>query len=380
MTLELLKGMCDFSTFRCQASWQEYAFLADDAAPARPRQPTFGLFPAAALLNHSCHPGVCKVLLEDWVILRAARDLRPGEEACHYYCDLRMPVAMRQRELGQEYGFSCGCARCAMEEHVAASLAPAALHPYTRVYSCRVASDDRFAAAEAALAEMSRAAGLMSTGGGGVVSGNAKKTLGSLKDESAQATLHARWLDWPLVPALVQLAESLGYQHRNADAQALWQRAETAFGAVLPLSNLHLHAAGKALEARAQQQGDFGGDAAVQWEAGLVRAVAASRRLVAQGFGDDADGTVWRKLVGDGLPAAVVQLAMALEVDEAGCPTGCSVEGAAGAQAAAKVQEAFLRNPVAAAAMMAEGPMPRPVAQSMFAAGVQEGDGVFELD
>ena len=45
------------------------------------------------------------MLLGDWVVLRAARDLRAGDAACHYYCDVRMPQPLRADELRNGYGF-----------------------------------------------------------------------------------------------------------------------------------------------------------------------------------------------------------------------------------------------------------------------------------
>ena len=53
---------------------------------------------------HSTDAFKSKVLFGDWVVLRAARDLYPGEECVHHYCDLRMPLAMRQEELSEVYG------------------------------------------------------------------------------------------------------------------------------------------------------------------------------------------------------------------------------------------------------------------------------------
>ena len=45
------------------------------------------------------------MLLGDWIVLRAARDLRAGDAACHYYCDVRMPQPLRADELRNGYGF-----------------------------------------------------------------------------------------------------------------------------------------------------------------------------------------------------------------------------------------------------------------------------------
>ena len=73
-----------------------------------------------------------KVLLGDWVFLRAARDIEPGEELSQFYCDVRMPLEMRQKELLELFGFCCQCPRCRFE----LLLEPE--EPYRQLYSCAV--------------------------------------------------------------------------------------------------------------------------------------------------------------------------------------------------------------------------------------------------
>ena len=42
-----------------------------------------------------------KVLLGDYLFLRASREILLGEELTQHYCDIRMPVEMRVQELQQ---------------------------------------------------------------------------------------------------------------------------------------------------------------------------------------------------------------------------------------------------------------------------------------
>ena len=86
--LARLEAISRLNAFRCGTSVDEYAFQRPgDARPARPVR--YGLFPLAALLNHSCVPNVSKVMhsegKHEWIVLRAASALQKGDEARHYY-------------------------------------------------------------------------------------------------------------------------------------------------------------------------------------------------------------------------------------------------------------------------------------------------------
>jgi len=84
-----------------------------------------GIYPSAALLNHSCHPN-CILRYEMRVTNRtnptktyapilqiiACRDIIEGEELTHSYVDLALPTSERRSRLLQTHGFKCDCARC----------------------------------------------------------------------------------------------------------------------------------------------------------------------------------------------------------------------------------------------------------------------------
>ncbi|KAL9191424.1 hypothetical protein ACHAXT_001130 [Thalassiosira profunda] len=83
-----------------------------------------GVYPCAALLNHSCwpncilryklgskkdeagtyHPPILQIV--------ACRDIVKGEELCHSYVDLALNTKERQARLLDTHGFVCDCARC----------------------------------------------------------------------------------------------------------------------------------------------------------------------------------------------------------------------------------------------------------------------------
>jgi hypothetical protein len=74
-----------------------------------------GVYPHAALLNHSCHPnGLLGYRFTPGcaptVYCIALRNLKVGEELTHCYIDATLPT--QRRDLRAGYGFDCTCKRC----------------------------------------------------------------------------------------------------------------------------------------------------------------------------------------------------------------------------------------------------------------------------
>jgi hypothetical protein len=71
--------------------------------------------PAGAILNHACSPNTAVT----WNSKTGAQEIRcccvvkEGEELTHSYTDAAMPTDERRQKLRGEYGFVCGCDRCA---------------------------------------------------------------------------------------------------------------------------------------------------------------------------------------------------------------------------------------------------------------------------
>lgn len=132
-----MQRIVDLNAYRCAPPVSEYAFTTQDSTPSdAERHQTYGLFVLGALFNHSCAPNMAKVLLRDWVFLRAARDVEAGEELTQFYCDVRMPADMRQKELRDLFGFTCNCRRCAFE--ISLFRGGEMLKPYRSSYSCQL--------------------------------------------------------------------------------------------------------------------------------------------------------------------------------------------------------------------------------------------------
>jgi len=74
-----------------------------------------GLYPHAALFNHSCNPNAATVFEGKTAFVRAIRAIAPGEEITVGYVDLGQPVGLRRKELLECFGFECKCERCTEE-------------------------------------------------------------------------------------------------------------------------------------------------------------------------------------------------------------------------------------------------------------------------
>ncbi|GLI61413.1 hypothetical protein VaNZ11_003608 [Volvox africanus] len=87
-----------------------------------------GLWPEAALLNHSCCPNASLLVIGGAAYLRAGRPVLEGEELTVSYLGLGVfkDVAERRSRLRASHGFQCTCPRCLMEhEHF-----PTCRYPY----------------------------------------------------------------------------------------------------------------------------------------------------------------------------------------------------------------------------------------------------------
>lgn len=77
------------------------------------------LFPAAALINHSCVPN-CVLHMEYGIMkVYALTDLPAGTVLYQSYLDLRLPTDERKQLIRQSWQFTCRCVRCEDETSVA---------------------------------------------------------------------------------------------------------------------------------------------------------------------------------------------------------------------------------------------------------------------
>ena len=80
------------------------------------RDPEYDAFYVkASRFNHSCCPNAFADTSKERIVVRALRDIKPGEEACISYWAVREPLQVRQQRHSSK-GFTCRCPRCMHEE------------------------------------------------------------------------------------------------------------------------------------------------------------------------------------------------------------------------------------------------------------------------
>ena len=79
-----------------------------------------GLYPLAAMINHSCVANAIPVYVDGLMVVHARNDLPAGTELVWGYIPPTLPYNQRQKLLS-ERGFCCSCDRCREEENVVLS-------------------------------------------------------------------------------------------------------------------------------------------------------------------------------------------------------------------------------------------------------------------
>ncbi len=78
----------------------------------KPRK-AVGVFPAVAMLNHSCQPNASSYNEGTTMIVQACVPIAKGQEIMHSYLSRpQSPVQQRQTWLRERFGFTCRCAAC----------------------------------------------------------------------------------------------------------------------------------------------------------------------------------------------------------------------------------------------------------------------------
>ncbi|XP_046968882.1 SET and MYND domain-containing protein 4 [Vanessa cardui] len=72
------------------------------------------VFPTLALFNHSCDPGVVRYFCGPYVVVRAVKNIKKGQEVAENYGPIftTVPKQKRQAELKEQYWFDCNCVPC----------------------------------------------------------------------------------------------------------------------------------------------------------------------------------------------------------------------------------------------------------------------------
>ncbi|XP_029986959.1 histone-lysine N-methyltransferase SMYD3 [Sphaeramia orbicularis] len=75
-----------------------------------------GLYPSLSLLNHDCRPNCVMVFEGTKLQLRAVREINPEEELTISYIETLSLTEDRQRQLEEQYHFTCHCQRCGCKD------------------------------------------------------------------------------------------------------------------------------------------------------------------------------------------------------------------------------------------------------------------------
>lgn len=74
-----------------------------------------GLYPLAAMINHSCHPNAVRVYCREVMLVHANQDIATGSEIVWSYLPPTQSFPVRQAILQRQHGFVCSCTRCQIE-------------------------------------------------------------------------------------------------------------------------------------------------------------------------------------------------------------------------------------------------------------------------
>lgn len=76
-----------------------------------------GLYPLAAMINHSCSPNAVRIFAAgNIMVVHASMNVPQGTEIVWSYLPPTNPYPIRQERLSLQYGFCCRCHRCLGEQ------------------------------------------------------------------------------------------------------------------------------------------------------------------------------------------------------------------------------------------------------------------------
>jgi hypothetical protein len=104
----------DFVTYAVIARrWKKKKPVDDNGCNSPSR--ILGIYPLAAMINHSCDPNALRVYCGEVMVVHAIKSIPAGEEIVWSYLPPTRPFLQRQSALLQQHGFVCSCPRCDCE-------------------------------------------------------------------------------------------------------------------------------------------------------------------------------------------------------------------------------------------------------------------------
>ena len=105
--------------------FHNYDRMAENVASFAAYGRVLGMYPVAAMINHSCEPNAVRVFAGETMIVHACTGIKSGEEIVWSYIPTSKPWSVRQEQLLSKFGFQCCCHRCSVESSVPVEMANA---------------------------------------------------------------------------------------------------------------------------------------------------------------------------------------------------------------------------------------------------------------
>jgi SET domain len=108
----------DFASYETvEAQWKKC--WEGNKPPSSPSR-LLGLYPLAAMINHSCIPNALRVFVGgEWMVVHASVNIAKGEEIVWSYLPPILTYPRRRQQLEELHGFVCQCVRCEKEQEAA---------------------------------------------------------------------------------------------------------------------------------------------------------------------------------------------------------------------------------------------------------------------
>ncbi|GKY92750.1 hypothetical protein MPSEU_000245000 [Mayamaea pseudoterrestris] len=114
----------DFCTYdSLQSFWTRHR--SSPHPPPKLPPHLLGMYPLAAMMNHSCVANAVRVYVGEVMVVHAGQDVAAGDEVVWSYLPPTMEFHRRQKILQQQHGFVCKCQRCRVEEEALRTVEPA---------------------------------------------------------------------------------------------------------------------------------------------------------------------------------------------------------------------------------------------------------------
>lgn len=110
---ETLLGIMRHNAFG--PDFHNYARMEANISSHKAYHRILGMYPLAAIINHSCQPNAVRVFCGEIMLVHACAPIKEGEEIVWSYIPPTQSFPTRQALLLGKFGFTCQCQRCTVE-------------------------------------------------------------------------------------------------------------------------------------------------------------------------------------------------------------------------------------------------------------------------